>query len=140
MSRLTSVFHKHARSRTLCSLVASLLRNPLQLTRVYCVFLYRDECTHLGNFSRPVDPELAFVVTASHDGYVPLIGSIPVTELWRGCTHRNIPDHGHVSAILFKADVFRKAIADSFDFNCRRYHNCSLFDTVDTSSQQEKVQ
>ena len=86
-----------------------------------------DECTHLGNFSRPIDPSLAFIVTASRDGYVPQVGSIPLTDLWKGCTHRNIPDHGHVSAILFKADVFRKAIIDSFDMNCKKYHGVSLF-------------
>jgi hypothetical protein len=85
-----------------------------------------DECTHLANFCRPVDPELAFIVTASRDGYVPQAGSIPLTDLWKGCTHRNIPDHGHVSAILFKGDVFRTAIRDSFDINCRKYYNTSL--------------
>jgi hypothetical protein len=91
----------------------------------------------LGNFSRPIDPELAFIVTASRDGYVPAVGPIPVTDLWNGCTHRNIPDHGHVSAILFKADVFRKAIADSFDLNCRKYHNCSLFHKDDSKQEAQ---
>ena len=86
-----------------------------------------DECTHLGNFSCPVDPSLAFVVTASRDGYVPQSGSIPLTDLWPGCTHVNIKDHGHVSAILFKGDVFRKAIADSMDLNARKYYGISLF-------------
>lgn len=99
-----------------------------------------DECTHLGNFSRPIDPELAFVVTASRDGYVPQVGSIPLTDLWAGCTHTNIPDHGHVSAILFKGDVFRTAIKDSFDLNCRKYYGTSLFERKEdqrTSKRQD---
>lgn len=88
-----------------------------------------DECTHLGNFSPPVDPSLAFFVTASRDGYVPQSGSMPVTSLWKGCIHRNIPNYGHVSAILFKTDVFRKAIIDSLDLNASKYFGCSLFDS-----------
>lgn len=99
-----------------------------------------DECTHLGNFSHPVDPSLAFFVTASNDGYVPQSGSIPVTHLWKGCTHRNIPNYGHVSAILFKNDVFRKAITDSLDLNARKYFGCKLFDSsIDKCAQQNQV-
>lgn len=84
-----------------------------------------DECTHLGNFSLPVDPELAFIVSAARDGYVPTVGTIPLTSLWKGCTHRTI-DTGHVAAILFKSDVFRTAIFDSFELNAQKYYNCSL--------------
>lgn len=84
-----------------------------------------DECTHLGNFSLPVDPELAFIVSAARDGYVPTVGTIPLTSLWKGCTHRTI-DTGHVAAILFKSDVFRTAIFDSFELNSQKYFKSSL--------------
>ena len=96
-----------------------------------------DECTHLGNFSPPVDPSLAFFVTASRDGYVPQSGSIPVTQLWSGCTHRNIPNYGHVSAILFKTDVFRKAITDSLHLNARKYYGCNLYDSPELAFAEE---
>ncbi|RWS11009.1 C4orf29-like protein [Dinothrombium tinctorium] len=65
-----------------------------------------DECTHLGNFSTPVDPELAIIVTASKDGYVPREGLIPLTSLWKGSTQRLL-DSGHIAAVLFKLDFFR---------------------------------
>jgi len=99
-----------------------------------------DECTHLGNFSRPVDSSLAFVVTASCDGFVPQVGSIPLTNLWKGCIHRNIPAHGHVSAILFKADVFRQAITDSFELNAQKYYGVSLLTSLKEASPREESQ
>jgi len=65
-----------------------------------------DECTHLGNFSVPVDPELAIIVNATNDGYVPRNGIQALTDLWPGSTARYV-DGGHVSAILFNTNVFR---------------------------------
>ncbi|OTF77438.1 hypothetical protein BLA29_012951, partial [Euroglyphus maynei] len=43
-----------------------------------------DECTHLGNFSPLIDPELAIIINARHDGYVPSQGVIPLTKIWPG--------------------------------------------------------
>lgn len=64
-----------------------------------------DECTHLGNFSKPVDSELSIVVAATKDGYVPKNG-LDMRELWPGSTVRFL-DCGHIVAILFNLDVFR---------------------------------
>lgn len=79
-----------------------------------------DECTHLGNFSKPVDPEMAIIINAKHDGYVPSQGVIPLTEIWPGSTVRYL-DRGHISAILFDSNEFRKAIADSIEWLTKKY-------------------
>lgn len=97
-----------------------------------------DECTHLANFSVPVDPSLAYFVTASRDGYVPKTGRMSVTQLWKGCNHRDLANDGHVSAILFKSDVFRKAIAESLDFNAKKYFGCDLFNSPFNEAAQTK--
>ena len=68
-----------------------------------------DECTHLGNFGPPIDPELATIVTASQDAYVPRDGIIPLTKIWPGSKLR-ILEGGHITAILFNMDVFRLII------------------------------
>ena len=67
-----------------------------------------DECTHLANFSVPVDPELAIIINATHDGYVPRQHVQPLTDIWPGSQVRYV-DGGHVSAILFNTNVFRYA-------------------------------
>lgn len=81
-----------------------------------------DECTHLGNFSPLIDPELAIIINARHDGYVPSKGVIPLTEIWPGSQVRYL-DRGHISAILFDNDEFRRAIADSIELAARKYMN-----------------
>lgn len=73
-----------------------------------------DECTHLGNFSIPVDPSLIIIVAAKNDGYMPRDGIIPLTKLWPGSELRTL-ETGHVTAYLFNHQVFRRAIRDSFD-------------------------
>lgn len=65
-----------------------------------------DECTHLGNFSVPVDPELVIIVSAKQDAYVPKEGVIGLDQLWPGCEVRYV-DQGHVGAVLFNQSVFR---------------------------------
>lgn len=95
-----------------------------------------DECTHLGNFSKPVDPELAIIISALRDGYVPQQGLIPLTSLWQGAQRRSL-DCGHVAAILFNSDVFRKAIIDSLELNAQKYYNASLFER---QTENRKVQ
>lgn len=65
-----------------------------------------DECTHLGNFSVPVDPELIIIVSAKQDAYVPREGVIGLDQLWPGCEVRYV-DQGHVGAVLFNQSVFR---------------------------------
>ncbi|CAG5130947.1 unnamed protein product, partial [Candidula unifasciata] len=80
-----------------------------------------DECTHLGNFSVPVDPELIIIVSAKQDAYVPKEGVIGLDQLWPGCEVRYV-DQGHVGAVLFNQSVFRKAISDAFDRQIKKYY------------------
>ena len=85
-----------------------------------------DECTHLANFSPLVDPELAIIINARHDGYVPSHGVMPLTNIWPGSTVRYL-NRGHVSAILLDNDVSRQAIADSLNLTASKYYGGSLF-------------
>nr|XP_045601387.1 protein ABHD18-like isoform X2 [Procambarus clarkii] len=81
-----------------------------------------DECTHLGNFSVPVDPSLVIIVAAENDGYMPRDGIIPLTEIWPGSEVRTLRT-GHVTAYLFNHQVFRQAIKDSFDRVIAKYYS-----------------
>lgn len=83
-----------------------------------------DECTHLGNFSTPVDPSLSIVVTARHDAYIPRDGIKSISDLWPGCEVRYI-DAGHIAAFLFNQGVFRKAIIDAFEKTAQKYYGSS---------------
>ncbi|KAE8630374.1 hypothetical protein XENTR_v10000803 [Xenopus tropicalis] len=67
-----------------------------------------DECTHVGNFSVPVDPSLIIVVQAKEDAYVPRTGVRGLHEIWPGCEIRYL-EGGHISAYLFKQGLFRLA-------------------------------
>jgi len=65
-----------------------------------------DECTHLGNFSRPVDTSLIIVVAAKSDAYIPRDRVLSLEDLWPGAEVRYI-ETGHIAAYLFKQSVFR---------------------------------
>jgi len=80
-----------------------------------------DECTHIGNFTKPVDTSLVIVVVATSDAYVPRSSVKGVDELWPGTEVRYI-DSGHISAYLFKRRVFRQAIIDAFDRQIKKYY------------------
>ncbi|XP_053559623.1 protein ABHD18 isoform X1 [Bombina bombina] len=67
-----------------------------------------DECTHVANFSVPLDPSLIIVVQAKKDAYVPRVGVRSLQEIWPGCEIRYL-DGGHISAYLFKQGLFRLA-------------------------------
>jgi len=84
-----------------------------------------DECTHLGNFTVPVDPSLSIIVTAEHDAYVPRDGTKSIGDLWKGCDIRYI-DAGHITAFLFNHGMFRKAIIDAFEKTAQKYHGASI--------------
>ena len=70
-----------------------------------------DECTHLANFSVPVDPELIIIVAANQDAYVPRNQVQSLCDLWPGAEVRYI-DRGHVTAFLMETPAFR------FVFTC----------------------
>uniref|UniRef100_A0A224YPQ7 Protein, containing DUF2048 domain n=1 Tax=Rhipicephalus zambeziensis TaxID=60191 RepID=A0A224YPQ7_9ACAR len=86
-----------------------------------------DECTHLENFARPVDPSLAVCVAATRDAYVLREGLKPLPEIWPGCEVRYV-DFGHVAAFLFSQHVFRKAMIDSLEKTSLKYYGRSLFE------------
>lgn len=79
-----------------------------------------DECTHLGNFSRPVDTSLVIVVVAKSDAYIPRDRVLSITDLWPGAEVRYV-DTGHIAAYLFKQSVFRQAIIDAFERQFSKY-------------------
>lgn len=96
-----------------------------------------DECTHLGNFSPLIDPELAIIINARHDGYVPSQGVMSLTDIWPGSQVRYL-DRGHISAILFDNDEFRRAIAESIQLAARKYMNIDdIF--IEHRQQQKKT-
>lgn len=65
-----------------------------------------DECTYLGNFTKPVDTSLIIIVHAKQDAYIPR-GAVPSLEdLWPGSEVRFI-DTGHVIACAGQHSVFR---------------------------------
>jgi Alpha/beta hydrolase domain containing 18 len=72
-----------------------------------------DECTHIGNFTKPVDTSLVILVVAKSDAYVPRNSVKGVDELWPGAEVRYI-DSGHISAYLFKQSVFRYCLFIGF--------------------------
>jgi len=65
-----------------------------------------DECTHLGNFSRPVDTSLVIVIAAKSDAYIPRDRVLSIEDLWPGAEVRYV-ETGHIAAYLFKQNVFR---------------------------------
>ncbi|XP_029964545.1 protein ABHD18 [Salarias fasciatus] len=79
-----------------------------------------DECTHMANFSVPVDTSLIIVLQAKEDAYVPRTGVLSLPEIWPGCEVRYL-NGGHISAYLFKQNVFRQAIYDAFSRFCVKY-------------------
>lgn len=79
-----------------------------------------DECTHLGNYSIPVDTELIEMVAAEYDAYQPRRGVTPLNQLWPGSKIRYVKK-GHVSSYLFNQSAFRQAIYDSLDRYVAKY-------------------
>ncbi|XP_072480674.1 protein ABHD18 isoform X2 [Notamacropus eugenii] len=79
-----------------------------------------DECTHVANFSVPVDPSLIIVVQAKEDAYIPRTGVRSLQEIWPGCEIRYL-EGGHISAYLFKQGLFRQAIYDAFERFLHKY-------------------
>lgn len=65
-----------------------------------------DECTHLGNFSVPVDPSLIIIVIASDDAYIPRNTVMSLKDMWPGAVVRQV-DTGHIGAISTKQGMFR---------------------------------
>lgn len=71
-----------------------------------------DECTHLGNFSVPVDPELIIIVLAENDEYIPAKGYQKLSEIWPGSQVRTLP-LGHISGFFMGRKEFRYVTSHS---------------------------
>ncbi|KAM6923492.1 protein ABHD18 [Xenentodon cancila] len=97
-------------------------RPSLQVESISFMKGVMDECTHMANFSVPVDTSLIIVVQAKEDAYIPRTGVLSLQEIWPGCEVRYL-NGGHISAYLFKQNVFRQAIYDAFDRFCLKYPN-----------------
>ena len=65
-----------------------------------------DECTHLANFTTPVDTRLIIIVGAKQDAYMPRHTTLDLLELWPGCKMRLI-NSGHVVGFLLNQKDFR---------------------------------
>lgn len=65
-----------------------------------------DECTHLKNYSTPVDASLVIAVCAENDAYVPLKGMSKLNEVWPGAEVRYVKG-GHVRAYIQCQRKFR---------------------------------
>ncbi|XP_029417928.1 protein ABHD18 isoform X2 [Nannospalax galili] len=97
-------------------------RNNLQKESLIFMKGVMDECTHVANFSVPVDPSLIIVVQAKEDAYIPRTGVRSLQEIWPGCEIRYL-EGGHISAYLFKQGLFRQAIYDAFERFLNKYAN-----------------
>jgi hypothetical protein len=80
-----------------------------------------DECTHLRNFSIPVDTELVSVVTARDDAYVLRDDVQSMEEVWPGCSV-NVTNYGHISAYVLYQVHFRHAIVNSLNMLRAKYN------------------
>ncbi|KAG1665454.1 Protein ABHD18 [Nymphon striatum] len=84
-----------------------------------------DECTHIGNFSVPVDPSLCTVVAAKSDQYIPRDGLKQITEYWPGAKVKYI-NCGHIAAFLFNQHAFREAIIGDFKLLTEKYYGSRM--------------
>jgi len=112
----TARFHTKTRSESLRENLKSTVdrlthretgdRNERQKEALSFMRGVMDECTHLANFSNPVDTSLVIIIAARLDAYIPRTSVLSLAELWPGSEVRYI-DNGHISAFLFKQGVFR---------------------------------
>lgn len=68
-----------------------------------------DECTHLKNFSVPINTELIIAIAAMEDAYVPRDDCTHLQDIWPGASIRFLKG-GHVSAFLLYIDTFRYVV------------------------------
>ncbi|XP_055855782.1 protein ABHD18 [Episyrphus balteatus] len=73
-----------------------------------------DECTHLKNFSVPIDTSLIIAICAKNDAYVPREGCSSLEEIWPGVEVRYL-NAGHVSAYILHQKLFRSSIIEAFE-------------------------
>lgn len=108
-SRLTLNYFRHLSTESKTNIEALIFMRGLM-----------DACTHLGNYSIPVDSELIELVAAKFDAYQPETDVTPLNKLWPGSRIRYV-ENGHVGSYLFQQNVFREAIYDSLDKYAQKY-------------------
>lgn len=79
-----------------------------------------DECTHLKNFSVPMDTSLIIAVCAKDDAYVPREGCSSLEDIWPGAEIRYL-DAGHVSAYVLHQKLFRSSIIEAFERSKKKW-------------------
>lgn len=79
-----------------------------------------DECTHLKNFSVPLDTSLIIAVCAKDDAYVPREGCTSLEDIWPGAEVRYL-DAGHVSAYVLHQKLFRSSIIEAFERSKKKW-------------------
>ena len=82
---------------------------PAQLSADFFMRCLMDECTHVGNYSPPLDTGMVEIVRAELDAYQPGEGLTPLQHYYPGSVSTSI-DEGHVRSYLFYQNVFREAI------------------------------
>ena len=104
---------------------------PPQLSADFFMRCLMDECTHVGNYSTPLDTESVEIVNAQYDAYQPGEGITPLEQFYPGALTTLI-DEGHVRSYLFYQHVFRQAIyrvVDKMIYKHKDKHKSSLFVT-----------
>jgi len=96
--------------------------HPEKLTASHFMRCLMDECTHIANYSSPVDTELVDMVTAEYDAYQPGHGVTPPETLYPGCRSTVISE-GHIRSYLLYQNVFRQAIYRVIDRMLDKYKN-----------------
>lgn len=95
---------KSSEEKELQKKIAKMVKKPKNA--VHFMRGIMDECTHLKNFSVPIDTSLIVAVCAQADGYVPREGCSSLEEVWPGATVHYL-NAGHVSAYILYRKFFR---------------------------------
>ena len=104
---------------------------PATLSADFFMRCLMDECTHVGNYSPPLDTDIVEIVRAQYDAYQPGEGITPLEHYYPGALSTNIAE-GHVRSYLFYQHVFRQAIyrvVDKMIYKHQEKHKSSLFVT-----------
>ena len=80
-----------------------------------------EQTTHLGKYTPLVDPELATVLVAAHDSYIPKNTDSLTENVWPGAS-KILLDSGHISAIFKHRDVYLQAIIDTIGRYYSKYN------------------
>ena len=98
------------------------IRDEDKVTADHFMRCLMDECTHMANYSAPLDTELVDLVTAEFDAYQPR--AVPdvrsLESCYPGCRVTVIPE-GHIRAYLFHQNLFRQAIYRVIDKMVSKY-------------------